>query len=131
MRASALQYANAWYEQLTESAHKEWGGISRRMIELIHEEGKMRLLPEVVRLVQERELAEQGVTRVTVRSAHEVEEAVIEEQLKKVLPKAKVKIEKELDPSIVGGIQIETANRRWDLSLRGQLRSLRNEIKSQ
>lgn len=65
---------------------------------------------------------------MTIKSAHAVDDAVITEQLKIVLPNTDVQIKKEIDTSIIGGIQIETENKRWDFSLRGQLRSLSKTI---
>ncbi|PIW37144.1 MAG: hypothetical protein COW24_01640 [Candidatus Kerfeldbacteria bacterium CG15_BIG_FIL_POST_REV_8_21_14_020_45_12] len=130
MKASASQYAQAWYEKLSAVPPAEWPGVSEKMLKLIRQDGKMRLLPDIVRLVEETELASQGVTQVTVRSAHDIPDEIIAKHVKQVLPEVKVKIDRENDPSIIGGIQIETANKRWDLSLRGQLRKLAQLIHS-
>ncbi len=128
MRATAKQYAEAWYEKLMDADPKEWDQLSANMLKLIHQNGMMRSLPEITRLFEAQQLKDKKITPVTIKSAHAVDDAVITEQLKIVLPNTDVQIKKEIDTSIIGGIQIETENKRWDFSLRGQLRSLSKTI---
>lgn len=128
MKVSAQQYAAAWYESLKEAPEKDWDNISEQLLEQLRTSGNMRFLSEIVRLVEERSKAEQGITPVTVRSAHELDEALVKEQVGSLLPDTEVEVTTVIDESLIAGLQIETSNERWDLSLKGQLRSLSNHI---
>lgn len=128
MKVSAQQYAAAWYELLKEAPEAEWDKISEQLLTQLRQDGNMRFLSEIVRLVETRSKEEQGITPVTVRSAHELDSTLVKEQVTSLLPNTEVEVTTVIDDSLIAGLQIETTNERWDLSLKGQLRSLSNHI---
>ena len=129
MRATAKQYADAWYEQLKDSPADQWDTISNNMLTIIRQDGNMRMLTDILRLAEERQLHDQGKTAVTVRSAYPMDEQEAKEAVASLLPDTEAVITSVTDPELIGGIQVETKNTRWDMSLRGQLRSISKSIK--
>ncbi|EKD76415.1 MAG: hypothetical protein ACD_43C00121G0004, partial [uncultured bacterium] len=85
---------------------------------------QLKLLPEVIRHIEKLEHLKHGTTAVMVRSAHALPEPLISSVIKQLLPQAKPVIAQIQDATVIGGVQVETINQRWDLSLRGQLRQL-------
>ncbi len=69
--------------------------------------------------------AEHGFVEVTATCAHELSASVREDvtaEVRKLYPSAKkIAIVEQIDPSIVGGVRIEFANRQLDLSVQSDL----------
>jgi F0F1-type ATP synthase delta subunit len=69
--------------------------------------------------------AEHGFVEVTATSAHELSPKVRQDvtaEVRKLYPNAnRIEIVETLDPSIVGGVRIEFANRQLDLSVQTEL----------
>lgn len=128
MKASAQQYAQAWWEALQEADASEHQSISERMIAELHHAGELRQLNDIVRRFEEIEHAAYGRTAVTVRSAHELNDEQVREQLSALFGDADIVVTYEQDPKLIGGMQIVTGDSRWDYSVRGQLRSLEKNL---
>lgn len=128
MRLSAQQYAHAWWESLHEAPQNEWDAISKRFLTYIHHNGDLKLLSEVGRIVAQMEQAATGTESVVVRSAHALDSDWVKKQVSTFVEHPSTTIEQVIDPELVGGVQIETPNKRWDLSLRGQLRALKQHL---
>lgn len=128
MKATAKQYAQAWYSSLKDASPEDMDAISERFLDHLRDSGNMKMLSDVLMHMEAIETAEQGLETVTIRSAHELEQPVIEDILSKVLGKTTAAVNKVVDESLLGGVQVETENTRWDLSLRGQLRKLQNQL---
>ena len=69
--------------------------------------------------------ADHGIVEVIVTDAHPISDAVrrdVEGVVRELYPKAtQIIVSEQLDPSIIGGIQIELANQQLDLSVRAKL----------
>jgi F-type H+-transporting ATPase subunit O len=69
--------------------------------------------------------AEHGFVEVTATCAHELSDKVRQDvtaEVRKLYPNAKrIEIVETLDPSVVGGVRIEFANRQLDLSIQNEL----------
>lgn len=128
MRLTPKYYAQTWFALLTESKPGDWQTLSRRLLQHIYQHGHVKWLPEIVRLVAELQHRQDGTTAVTIRTAHALDAALLEQLVKAVLPTAKAVIEQQLDARVIGGARIETTNQRWDLSVKGQLNQLAQSL---
>lgn len=128
MKLSTRQLATAWFEALQESAPAEWSGISQRMLRHLYIRGQLRRLREIVRAMSVLEHERQGTTPVTVRLAHALPEPLIAQAVQRVLPNIRAVIESVQAPAVLGGLQIETPNQRFDLSIQARLHQLTNII---
>lgn len=124
MKLSARNLATAWYEALTSATATDWPIISKRLLHYLYEHGQLKLLPEVVRQIEALEHAKNGTISVAVRTAHALPDDLMRDVIRQLLPQAQPVIAQLKDDTVIGGVQIETLNQRWDLSLRGQLRQL-------
>lgn len=128
MKASASQVALAWYQSLQAAEASQWDTISQRFLEHLHSNGALKQLSEIQRRITDLEKKANGVTDVIVRSAHARSEEEVLPLITQVLGEGNVEITMLIDESLVGGIQIETRNKRFDLSLRGELRQLKKTL---
>lgn len=128
MKISSKQYAQAWYEQLQSSTETDWDTVSSALLQIMRQHNDLKLLPEVVRLVEVFHYQQQNVTPVTVTSAQALSPAVIEQAIEAVLPVSRVAIHTAIDSQLIGGVRLETLNQRWDISLRKQLNLLANSL---
>ena len=69
--------------------------------------------------------ADHGMVEVIITDAHPISDDVrrdVEGVVRELYPKAaQIIVSEQLDPSIIGGIQIELANQQLDLSIRAKL----------
>lgn len=128
MKLTSRQLASAWFEALSDAPAEQWPQISERMLEYLYTRGELRRLKEVLRLMAQLEHERHHTTGVTVRSATAVPAAVIEQVVKHVLPNVTPVITATQDPTVIGGLQIETADQRFDLSIRGHLGQLTHAL---
>jgi len=128
MRITARQYALAWYSALKNAPKSEWGAISDAVIRTIHKQGKMKLFRDIIHGVERLDDTQTGTTAVTVRLAHNTDDATVNALVEHFLPSIKSRVSTTIDTSLIGGAQIQTENSRWDASVRGQLRSLEKTI---
>jgi len=109
------------------------GGIPSEvgnLISLLAANNRLSALPEITRLFEAFQVRHQGVRRVQVSSAFELEEntrrdlaAALEKRLGAV-----VEMTVETDPSLIGGIQIRAGDLVIDGSVRGKLHKLATEL---
>lgn len=128
MRITPKQYAQAWRSQLLETPREQWENISHSMMELIRRNGHTRWFNEITRLVEKEELLAAKKTPVRVTSAHEITATQLEKHLKQVMPQITPAVTAVTDPSLIGGLCVETEDTRWNCSLLGQLESLAKTI---
>jgi len=102
-------------------------GLSRRFIKEVAAylltERRVNELDSVLRDVQ-LDWAKAGHVEVIARSAHALTPSAktgIARRLKPLYPHARITITPVLDPSVVGGIRLNLADRQLDLSVRSKL----------
>ena len=125
MNITPKQYALAWYELLQDK--KAPKDTNKKMLTHLYNTGKLSKLAEILRNLEEIEHKARGIEHVTVTSAREIPDAQAEKLAKEIL-QTEVTVSKEVNPDLIGGIQVETKNKRWDLSLKNQLLSLSKQI---
>lgn len=129
MRVSPQQYAQAIYDLLTDES-VDATEVMQKYLRTVHANGHLRWLPEIVRRVKEIEQSAQNITGVTIRSAYELDEQTRTELLAKTVGTTNVEVETVIDTNLIGGVQIETQNERWDFSIESRLRALAASINS-
>lgn len=129
MHATPAQYAQAWYEALKSADQKQWPEISQAVLLRLQKEGKLSFLSQIRQQMEQIELTERGAVKVTVKTAHDLDKQVVSQLVKQLLA-AEVELEIREDKNLLGGIVVETADRRWDLSARGQLKQLKQQLTS-
>ncbi|MBI2411132.1 MAG: F0F1 ATP synthase subunit delta [Candidatus Kerfeldbacteria bacterium] len=128
MRITAKQYACALFELLQDAPHDQWGTLSQGFLLRIYKRGETKLLPEILRYVDELQHQAAGTVPVTVTSAHTIDASVIEQALAKLLPHTAIDLNQRIDEQLIGGIRVETPNTRWDLSVHGQLHAIQQTL---
>lgn len=128
MKIQVRQLSQIWFDALIGSKPEQWSKISQGMLRMIYRRGLIRLLPQILRQIANFEHKNRGTTPVTIRSAHPLSQTTIHRALKSVLPKMQPIVTEIVDPHIIGGMQIETENRRFDFSLQSRLHALRDRL---
>ena len=100
------------------------------LVRLLAENGRLVALPEIVTLYEERRVASTGVREVLVRSAFPVD-AAQEQALAQSLARrfgAQVQLTVELDPDLIGGVEVRAGDLVIDDSVRGKLKQLAHAL---
>lgn len=124
MKLTARQLATTWFEALIESKPNKWSAISQRLLHYLYARGELRRLPEIIRLIEQLEHHRNRTVAVTVRTAHTLPDQLVHRAVVTVLPSIQPIIDQQAAPAVIGGLQIETIDQRFDLSVRGGLRQL-------
>ena len=94
-----------------------------RFIEVLAENGRLTLLPEIQSLFEDLKSEEEGVKEALIISAFPMDDA----QVAQVLPaleqhfSSKLKPRVTVDPSLIGGIKVIVGDQMLDASVRGKL----------
>lgn len=128
MKITSAQYARAWWDALHGATDDTWDAISRNFLAYLREHGEMKKIAEIQRRIQLLDQQQRGVISVCVRSAHHLNEETLNRVLTQVMGNAHVEITSILDPNLIGGVRIETENRRWDISLQGGINQLKKTL---
>lgn len=128
MRVSPTQYATALFELLQRAPAAEHQKLMQQFLKNLYNEGKLKILPDILRAVEQLDYAKKGVVPVTVTTARTVDAAMIQETLKSLLPNQPTEVNAVIDESLIGGMRVETQDKRWDVSVSGQLKQLKNAL---
>jgi len=103
-----------------------------RFIEVLAENGRLALLPEIQSLFEELKSEEEGVKEAHIISAFPMDDA----QVKQVMPvleqhfSSKLKPRVTVEPSLIGGIKVVVGDEVFDASVRGQLDAMAVALKN-
>jgi F0F1-type ATP synthase delta subunit len=125
MNITAKQYAQAWYELLQDK--KTSKQVNKKMLAHLYAKGKLSKLSDILRSLEEIEHLSRGIEHAVVTTAHEITDTQAKKLAKEIL-KTDAIISKKIDAELIGGVKIETKNKRWDLSIKSQLLSLSKQI---
>jgi len=126
MTSTPKQYALAWYELLQDK--KTSKNINKKMLNHLYSTGRLSKLAEILRNLEEIEHRRSGIERATVTSARAILDKDAKRLAKEILKINEVVVSREINPDLIAGIQVETKNKRWDLSLKHQLTSLEKQL---
>lgn len=105
--------------------------LAIRFLGVVAENRRAGDLPEIIKAFAERLALHRGMTRVVARSAQELS-AEQAKQLTSTVSAAlgrDVDVELEVDPALIGGLQLRVGSRLIDASLRTKLDDLTNAMK--
>ena len=97
--------------------------VIKQVAALLVQEGRQREAELVVRDITDA-LAERGTVVATVTSAHELSDQ-IKASIKSLVGADKVVLQEQVDRSVIGGIKIDAAGRRYDGTVKYKLSELR------
>jgi len=128
IRSTPKNYAKAWYQILKTAPKKEADLATEGILIKLYKSGRARWLPEILRLIDEMERAENGFLKVLVTCAHSIPDKQVTEFIMKNLPSKHYEVHTSVDPSLLGGLRIETSDTRWRISLGEKLNQLQRKI---
>ena len=104
--------------------------VTRRLLTLLAERGRLALLPEILDVYRDRLLERQGVVRARVTTASPLSDGRTREiarQLETATGKG-VNIETAVDPAVIGGVITQIGSTVWDGSVARHLARLREQF---
>ena len=107
-------------------------GLSKQFLNLLVDKNRMDLFPFIIDQLQDVIRKQQGIQEVAIITARELHSSIVqllEKALEKITGK-KMMIESEVDPKILGGIQIKMGNRMIDGSIRAKLNTLETQLRN-
>ena len=105
---------------------------ARNLIDMLVENNRVTLLPEIASQFQELKNAHEGSADATIVSAYEMSDA----QVKEVLASLEKKFGRKLnptvtvDPSLIGGVRVEVGDEVLDTSVRAKLQQMHDALVS-
>jgi F-type H+-transporting ATPase subunit delta len=109
-----------------------FGGVTANFIKLVASKRRLFVLPDMIRAFLALNDKAKGVTRADITVAAPLSSdrfAALEEALRQVSGGKTVKVNVNVDPSIIGGIVVKLGSRMVDASLKTKLNSLRTRMK--
>jgi F-type H+-transporting ATPase subunit delta len=109
-----------------------YGGITANFIKLVAAKRRLFVLPDMIRAFLALNDQAKGIKRAEVTVAAPLssdQSAALEEALRQVSGGQTVKVNVNVDPSIIGGIVVKLGSRMVDASLKTKLNSLRTRLK--
>lgn len=111
-------------------AKKKFSQKMSRFILVLAENNRLELLPEIIEILPSRWHEKKGIFTYEVFSAvplNEVQKKELEKKLES-LEKGPVFLKFGIDPELIGGLYIRKGNLVYDISLRGSLSRMKEEI---
>lgn len=105
-------------------------GAPRNLLALMVRRGRFELLPGVVREFTRLYRRREGIVEATVTSAAALDDAEVKalhERLEAVTG-SQIVLQQQVDPELLGGLQVRVGDRLVDGSVRGRLDRLRSEL---
>jgi F-type H+-transporting ATPase subunit delta len=109
-----------------------YGGITANFVKLVAAKRRLFVLPDMIRAFLALNDKAKGVTRAEVTVAAPLSSdhtAALEQALREVSGGKTVRIDVNVDPSIIGGLVVKLGSRMVDASLKTKLNSLRTRMK--
>lgn len=117
-------------ETLLEAGGPQFTGPVENFIRTLVEAGRIELAPEILALFSEQQASATGIADVRVNTAFELDDTQrtsLEEAMKRVLGRS-VTMQVMVDKSLIGGAVISVGDKVIDLSVRGRLHGLSNQL---
>ncbi len=109
-----------------------WSDDVRACVEVIVAMSRAEVLPEIIEAARALVEARQHIVHVHVRAAHPLSESLRSALVRRVEAReqCRVRLTEDVDPRLIGGIQVYLDHRVLDGSVASQLRALRQRLKS-
>ncbi len=105
-------------------------GLQRNLLTLMVRRGRFEQLPAVIREFQRLFRLREGIVEATVTSVTSLDEAemqALQERLEALTGK-RIELAQEVDPRLLGGVQVRVGDQLIDGSVAGRLERLRNDF---
>ena len=124
MDAADRVFARRWHDALRRADPTDWDAVSDRMLRQHHGHAQATHLADIAKAVEQLQNDEAPLD-VTLISARPLEKQVKESLLRKLLGTRTLAVHEQLDPSLIAGAVVRTADEEWDLSIKHQLERLK------
>lgn len=113
-------------------ARGAWPTLVRAFVQMVISLGRAEALQDIIEAFRALVDRDQGILRVVVRSAIPLPPALLErvQQLLGERERQRIELRTEVDPALLGGVQIRLDHRVIDGSVRRQLKELRQRLQS-
>ena len=128
---TTLQYAQALHGAIQETNPKDHDKVLDNFVKVLSENGDIGKYQEIEKEYQSLQAKEQGIEEVTVVTAQEMPNAKhMISELNELVGK-RLKVNQEVDPSLIGGMVIRAGDTLIDASVKRQLIELEKTIREQ
>jgi F-type H+-transporting ATPase subunit delta len=119
--------ASARVEVLERILRDDVTGAPRNLLALLVRRGRFELLPAVIREFTRLHHRREGIVEAIVTSATPLEDSEVEalQQRLVAMTGSRVELQQQVDPDLLGGLQVRVGDRLIDGSVRGRLERLR------
>lgn len=124
MDAADRSFARRWYDALLRADPSDWDTVSDRFLRQRRGYGRLKRLAEVAKAVEQLHDASAPV-EVTVISARKLTEQAKQSLLTSLLGSRNLVVTEHIDPSLIAGAIVRTADEEWDVSVKNQLERLK------
>lgn len=102
-------------------------GAGRNFVQVLARNDRLRLLPEVRELFEQRKAEQEGVLEVRISSAFPMNDEQVKQLLSRLEGKYKRKVvaQVSVEPELIGGVKIVAGDEVVDATVRGKLESMR------
>lgn len=128
MHLTPKYYAQAWFDMLNNTDKKNHDKINRNMIKLIYKKGHSSWLNKIVCAIGILETKKTGQENVKIISAHGLEDELANKIASYILKNKIPRITQAKNEKLIGGLVVETQNKRWDLSVKGRINQLTKHL---
>ena len=113
-------------------AGKAVDGVEANLIDVLAENERLSVLPEIAGLFEALKGAEEGVTEATIHSAFPLDEKQRKDLIADLEARFKTRLTAEVvvDQSLIGGVKIVVGDQILDTSVRGKLESMALALKN-
>ncbi len=124
MDAADRAFARRWYDALLRTDPADWDMVSDRFLRKRRGHGHLKRLADIAKAVEQLH-SESAPVEVTVISARKLTEPAKQSLLTSLLGSRNLVVTEHIDPSLIAGAIVRTADEEWDVSVKNQLERLK------
>ncbi len=129
MKFTPLQYAQALFDAVSETAPKDHNKVLDNFVSVLKENGDLEKYGEIEAAFRQIKLKSEGIPEVEITVAREAElnKGLVDEINRIAGNKAEIK--KKVDEDLIGGVVVRVDDTLIDASVRTQLHNLNRSLK--
>lgn len=121
-----IQYARAFYELWGKTAKKDWSELAKNFTAVLVRDQKLKQADKIIKELIKYSKKKEGVQEIEVTFARKTDDKILE-KIKSVFGE-KVEATIKIEPEMLGGVKIKTADRILDAGLLTQLKKLKQSL---